>query len=231
MATANQEAIQAEALDRAVNGQSLSNYPAIFEGMMAKGIPEDQIKPRENVFTFHAWKRLGRVVCKGEHGVRVTTWITYDDKRDGETKRRPKSSTVFHISQTKPLNGEEEPKPESGPVHFPGENADDIVIPADPVAEAARRAARDALEDHAREFEPEETPAPLAISYGSTQIASVEGPPEPEPEMMTLQTPGGGSLTFECETVTLEPEPCPHTQRKILPGMPCVACGATVHES
>ena len=29
-----------EALDRATNGQALTNYPAIFEGFMAKGVPE-----------------------------------------------------------------------------------------------------------------------------------------------------------------------------------------------
>jgi hypothetical protein len=47
-----------DALDRATQGQALTNYPAIFEGFMAKGIPEADIKPRENVFTFNAWKAL-----------------------------------------------------------------------------------------------------------------------------------------------------------------------------
>jgi hypothetical protein len=45
------EQMQAEAIDRARNGQSLSNYPAIFAGFMARGIAEADIKPRENVFT------------------------------------------------------------------------------------------------------------------------------------------------------------------------------------
>jgi hypothetical protein len=36
--------IQAEALDRARNGQTLSNYPAIFAGFMEKGIPEADIR-------------------------------------------------------------------------------------------------------------------------------------------------------------------------------------------
>src|SRR5712692_9223746 len=52
--------IRQEALTRAVTGQSYSNYPAIVAGFMAKGIPEDQIKPRENVFTYEAWRALGR---------------------------------------------------------------------------------------------------------------------------------------------------------------------------
>ncbi len=64
-----------EALTRAVSGQSLTNFPAIFQGFAAKGIPESEIKPRENVFTFDAWKALGRVVRRGEHGVKVVTFI------------------------------------------------------------------------------------------------------------------------------------------------------------
>lgn len=96
--------IQAEALARATQGQSWANYPAIFAGLAAKGIPADQIQPRENVLTFHAWKALGRVVRKGEHGVKVVTFVPMM-KRDtnGEAQpigRRPRTTTVFHISQT-----------------------------------------------------------------------------------------------------------------------------------
>lgn len=100
-----------EALSRAVSGQSFSNFPAIFQGFAAKGIPESDIKPRENVFTFDAWKALGRYVRKGEHGVKVVTFIESlskeTDPDTGERKliRRPWTTTVFHISQTEPLNG------------------------------------------------------------------------------------------------------------------------------
>lgn len=93
---------KAEALSRAASGESWANYPAIFTGFAEKGIPADQIKPRENVFTFNAWKALGRVVKKGEHGVRVVVWI--ETEKDGQKTRRPWSATVFHESQTKPLN-------------------------------------------------------------------------------------------------------------------------------
>jgi hypothetical protein len=98
-----------ESLKRAVSGQSFSNFPAIFRGFAAKGIAESEIKPRENVFTFQAWKALGRVVRRGEHGVKVTTFIESKSKetdRDtGERKViRPWTTTVFHISQTEPLN-------------------------------------------------------------------------------------------------------------------------------
>jgi len=99
-----------ESLKRAVTGQSLTNFPAIFQGFAAKGIAENEIKPRENVFTFDAWKALGRVVRRGEHGVKVVTFIESRSKEidqdTGERKliRRPWTTTVFHISQTEPLN-------------------------------------------------------------------------------------------------------------------------------
>ena len=89
----------------------MSNYPAIFHGFIAKGIPESDIKPRENVFTFEAWKALGRYVRKGEHGVKVVTFIESKSKEvdqdTGEAKaiRRLWTTTVFHISQTELING------------------------------------------------------------------------------------------------------------------------------
>ena len=100
--------VQQDALTRAVSGATWSNYPAIFAGFMERGLPESEIKPRENVFTFEAWKALGRHVRRGEHGVRVQTWIPIPPKVDeqtGETKpggRRPKTAVVFHVSQTDP---------------------------------------------------------------------------------------------------------------------------------
>jgi hypothetical protein len=100
-----------EALSRAISGQSLSNFPAIFQGFAAKGVPESEIKPRENVFTFDAWKALGRYVRKGEHGVKIVTFIESlskeTDPDTGERKliRRPWTTTVFHVSQTEPLKG------------------------------------------------------------------------------------------------------------------------------
>ena len=98
---------QAEALARAEQGQSWTNYPAIFAGFMAKGIPESDIEPRVNVLTFQAWKAKSRHVRKGEHGVRVTTWVpmTKTDEATGERKvigKRPFSAVVFHVSQTDP---------------------------------------------------------------------------------------------------------------------------------
>jgi hypothetical protein len=104
---------QAEALSRALIGQSWSNYPAIIQGFMARGIPESEIMPRENVFTYQAWKALGRQVRKGEHGVKVITFIKRDKKvKDTETDEvkiktysMPRTVSVFHISQTDAKEG------------------------------------------------------------------------------------------------------------------------------
>jgi len=104
--------IQLEALSNAVNNQSIRNYAAIFEGFAAIGIPESEISPRENVFTYNAWKALNRQVKKGEHGIKIVTWIACNtkdtDTETGETKkgsyRRPRTTTVFHISQTDTIN-------------------------------------------------------------------------------------------------------------------------------
>jgi hypothetical protein len=104
-------AVAHEALARASSGQSVSNYGAIFHGFADKGIAEPDIRPRENVFTFHAWRALGRTVRKGEHGVRVCTFVPIADRVDdatGEVKpggRRPKTAVVFHLSQTDSING------------------------------------------------------------------------------------------------------------------------------
>ena len=103
--------IQTEALSRAQSGQSFTNYPAIIRGFVDRGIPESDITPRENVFTFHAWKALGRVVKKGEHGVRVVTYVpmtkkTTDDDGEETTEQigsKPRVAFVFHVSQTKAL--------------------------------------------------------------------------------------------------------------------------------
>ena len=121
-ATLDRQQMQQEALSRAVSGQTLSNWPAILRGFMEKGIPESDIKPRENVFTYHAWRALGRQVRRGEHGVKVVTFVTVDgrdskedtdgvatndvdgtDKPKSHGYRRPWSATVFHISQTDPI--------------------------------------------------------------------------------------------------------------------------------
>jgi hypothetical protein len=105
---------QQEALRRACSGLSMSNYPAIIEGFIERGIPEHEIIPRINVFTYDAWRALGRQVRRGEKGVKVCTVIeckkSERDEATGEEKQqvftRPWTTTVFHVSQTDPRNGE-----------------------------------------------------------------------------------------------------------------------------
>jgi len=91
---------QTESLNRAKNGDSLLNYPSIMTGFMSKGINANDIIPRVNVFTYNAWIALGRQVSKGEHGVKVVTYIDAKDKVTGNPTKLCRSSTVFHISQT-----------------------------------------------------------------------------------------------------------------------------------
>ena len=90
---------------------------------MAMGIAEADIQPRENVLTFNAWKARGRSVKKGEHGVKVATFIicageAVRDPSTGEerstTYRRPHTTTVFHISQTE-LTSDREARLASSP--------------------------------------------------------------------------------------------------------------------
>jgi hypothetical protein len=94
---------QAEALNRAQTGESLANFNAILKGFADRGLPMDEIKPRENVFTFDAWKALGRVVKRGEKGIQIVTIIEKTDA-NGAKSRRPWRTTVFHISQTEAIN-------------------------------------------------------------------------------------------------------------------------------
>ena len=103
------EEMQADALARAEQGESLSNYAAIFEGMAERGIDLDDVLPRENVFTFNAWRAKGRQVMAGKgQGVAVVTWIPRRGKEgesaDGKSTggAYPKTSYVWHVSQTAP---------------------------------------------------------------------------------------------------------------------------------
>ena len=85
-----------DSLQRAKNGDSLANYPAIISGFIEKGINPLEIKPRENVFSYDAWLALGRQVRKGEKGVKC---ITYRDN-EKTSKKFVCRVAVFHVSQT-----------------------------------------------------------------------------------------------------------------------------------
>jgi hypothetical protein len=78
--------------------------PIIVAGFTAKGIAAADIKPRENVLTFHGWLAKRSAVKKGEHGVRVPV---------GKGKR---FYTVFHESQTEAVGKDREKKAPPAPV-------------------------------------------------------------------------------------------------------------------
>lgn len=92
------------ALVRALDDKSHANYDTIMAGMEAKGIAPEDIDPRENVFTYKAWRAKGRQVRKGEKGVKILVYIPFwfKDKETGDKKRgtSQRTATVFHISQT-----------------------------------------------------------------------------------------------------------------------------------
>ena len=92
--------VQSEALDRAKHGQSLTNYPAIVRGFMAKGIAESDIRPRENVFTYQAWLKLGRQVRKGERGVRILTYIRGEKTETDEQVRLAATHRLLQVENS-----------------------------------------------------------------------------------------------------------------------------------
>jgi len=83
------------------------NCALVIMAFAARGIDPDDIKPKDNVLTYRAWRGRGRQVRKGEHGETITTYIPIEkkNKKTGKTEEsvRPRSCRVFHISQTDPI--------------------------------------------------------------------------------------------------------------------------------
>lgn len=101
-----------QALMNAIGQSSTANYAAIVDGFVQMGVALEEIKPRENIFTFNAWRALGRVVRKGQHGVRVVTVISCSKKDehtgDEVAVKRVRNTTVFHVSQTDAIETKEQ---------------------------------------------------------------------------------------------------------------------------
>ena len=99
--------MQANALQRAQSGTSIQNEMIVMMEFQERGIPANQIRPRENCLTFHAWKALGRSVKKGEHGVRVDTYIPRIEKDITTGEEREflirRTAVIFHESQTRAI--------------------------------------------------------------------------------------------------------------------------------
>ena len=96
-----------------LHGYSLQNTLLIAQQCHARGIEPTYVAG------FRAWLRLGRVVRKGETGLRI--WapmrikVRDENGEEGEERKlRFRSATVFDVSQTEPLPGVE-PTPLSPP--------------------------------------------------------------------------------------------------------------------
>ncbi len=106
-----------ETLERIEHGDNTANHQAIITAFADRGIPVDEIIPRENVFTYQAWLALGRQVMKrpsnippGQYGIKIPV---IREERDPQTKKVTKRirafATVFHISQTYEIGTEPTP--------------------------------------------------------------------------------------------------------------------------
>ena len=91
---------------------SVANAAAVAASIAARGC---QCRPYEDVFTFARWRAQGRVVRRGEHGLRLVTYVTVLERVDqnGETAdgandqprgyRMPRPTFVFCRCQTDEL--------------------------------------------------------------------------------------------------------------------------------
>jgi len=125
-----------KALNRIQSNPSVANFSAVYAAFAEKGIPMDNIKPKENVLTFTAWKAKGRCVKKGEKGVKVVSWIEIEGKpaKQGEktTRKQPIRACLFHVTQTKALD-EPKAQPEANTPdnrHKPAPTEDDDGMPS-----------------------------------------------------------------------------------------------------
>jgi len=102
--------MEREALSRARSNPSWANFGQVITEFASRGIPASEICPKENVFTYNAWRALGRQVRRGEHGVKILSYCPIeskeansDDQEQSVTRLRPVSAVVFHVSQTDPI--------------------------------------------------------------------------------------------------------------------------------
>ena len=122
----------ADALARIQSGRSDNDTFTII-AFADRGIELDDIKPRENVLTFKAWRAVGRQVAKGAISVSIPVWIkpgnsgpdAGDNAESPETKKPGRmfcrSVPVFHISQTIPAGSDERPAGIDNPALFRAE--------------------------------------------------------------------------------------------------------------
>jgi hypothetical protein len=111
-----------EALARIQQMEFGQNDVIVIQEFSKAGIRPEDIDPRHNVLTFRAWKAKGRRVARGAKSIAVVVWIpkseskTEDDGKDGKKKRGgmyPKTTRLFHESQTVPADADKGTRPEA----------------------------------------------------------------------------------------------------------------------
>ena len=90
---------------RTFDGHSTANETIVLMELAAKGCTS--CEPYKDIFTYRRWQAQGFQVQKGEHGIKLTTYIpihkTDDDGKQVQTGRRPRTTTVFCACQVKPI--------------------------------------------------------------------------------------------------------------------------------
>ena len=84
------------------HGKSLASELVLALAAQANGCSCEAYR---DWFTYKRWQAQGYQVQRGEHGVKLQTWIHYPtkDKHGNEVERvRPKSTTVFCRCQVRP---------------------------------------------------------------------------------------------------------------------------------
>ncbi len=100
-----------DALNRARNNTSAINEAIVIDHFSRLGLTD--IRPRQNVLSYHAWQALGRQVAKNATGCMITTRLPIKDDEDKTKFLIPKGVPVFHILQTVPAGSMEEPEGKS----------------------------------------------------------------------------------------------------------------------
>lgn len=134
MASVTQTETPEEALTRIQSMGFGKNDAIVIMAFADRGLDPEDIDPRQNVLTFRAWKGAGRQVAKGAIGVPVTVWIARKNSKGAETTEEtplddskspvwgkkkptggmwPKTTRLFHVSQTVSQGAEKGTRPEA----------------------------------------------------------------------------------------------------------------------
>ena len=93
----------------AVEARTFEHGKSMAHAMILAGAAQDNgcsCQAYQDWFTYRRWQAQGMQVQKGEHGVKLTTWVTFE-REDSQGKvtvhKRPKGTTVFCRCQVAPV--------------------------------------------------------------------------------------------------------------------------------